>query len=748
MCVRAFITILFLTFIAVAQTNVLTANYDQHRTNANPTETILTPDTVGSGSFGKLGGFPVDGQIYAQPLYASGVQIASRGAKSVVYVATMNNSVYAIDADAPTDTTPLWQVNLGNPVPSAALFQFVDINPRVGILSTPVIDLARHAIYVVSDTFENGGPVFRLHALSLADGHEILNGPVMIAASVSAVDGSAVDFDPLWHLQRPGLALANGAIYIGFGSHGDTGPYHGWLIAYDATNLQHQVAVFNTTPNGTGGAIWQSGRAPAVDDAGNLYVVSGNGDFDGNTNFSGAVIKLSGSDLAVMDWYAPAAWQYLNANDLDVGSTGAILAPGGKLLVTGDKGGRLIHLDTGALGHVESRAGADAFKASPNVIFQLSLWESDQGVFVYQHDWHGPLKAYPVSGLDISETPASQNARTTNSIYQGMVVSSNGGAHAILWETTGNPRQAGVPGTLRAFDASDLTHELWNSDMQAADALGVFAKFALPLVANGRVYVPTFSNQLVIYGTLSARVDDGEDVGPQITSVLNGASLIQDSVSPGEVLAILGTNLGPDGLEGLHLDDSGQVTSELSGTRVYFDGIAAPLLYTSSSHVGTVVPFGVAGPSTRVVVQHNNHQSAQASVRVAPANPAVFSISGLGSGPGAILNQDGTVNSPNNPAAPGSVVAIFATGLGPTTPSSQDGEVAQGVLPAPSLPVSVRIGGLPASILYAGAAPGIVEGVFQLNVRVPEFVTTWDSNLVTLQVGNVISPSAITLAVQ
>ena len=488
---------------ALAQVNITTANYDIRRTNANPNETILTRGAVGGGSFGKLGSLPVDGQIYAQPLYASGVVITGKGVKNVVYVATMNNNVYAFDADAPSVTAPLWQVNLGTPVPGASLPEFVDIPTYVGILSTPVIDLGAQVIYVVSETFENGAPVFRLHALSLADGHQMPNSPVAITASAVGAGAASVNgivrFDPMWHLQRPGLALANGKIYIAFGSHGDTGNYHGWLLAYDASNLR-QLAAFNTTPNGIGGGIWQSGRAPAVDDSGNIFIVTGNGDFDGATNLGGCVIKLAGSDLSVLDWYTPADWQYLDANDLDVGSTGAILPPGAGFLVAGDKGGHVISLGAGALGHVESSPGLSSFKASASGIFELSLWQSDQGALLYQHDWHGVLKAYPLNNTTVLPTPVSQGTSVGDSLYQGMAISSNGSADGILWETTGDHSQPGGPGTLHAWNASDLTQELWNSSLQAADVLGSFAKFASPLVANGYVYVPTLSNQLVVYG--------------------------------------------------------------------------------------------------------------------------------------------------------------------------------------------------------------------------------------------------------
>jgi uncharacterized protein (TIGR03437 family) len=744
----------FLVWISAAQINVPTANYDNYRTNSNPNETILTPATVASG-FGKVGGFPVDGQIFAQPLYISGVQMLGVGAKNVVYVATMNDSVYAIDADAPGATSPLWQVSLGNPATTSVLPDAMDINPRIGILSTPVIDLASQVIYVVAETFENGAPVFRLHGLSLAAGQETFNGPVVISASVPGSGAESVNgivsFDPLWHLQRPGLALANGNVYVAFGSHGDAGPYHGWVMAYNASNLQQQAAVFNTTPNGSGGGIWQSGRAPAIDAAGNVYVASGNGDFDGITNLGGAMIKLAGANLSVIDWYTPVEWQYLDANDLDLGSTGGVLVsdggvPGGNLVVAGDKGGRLINLDSGAMGGIESSAGADDFQASPAGIFQVSVWQSAQGPLLYEHDWNGPLKAYPVGTVGISATPVLQGTWTGDSLYQGMAVSSNGGTGGIVWETTGDHSQPGVPATLHAWNASDLTQELWNSGMQPGEVLGVFMKFAIPLVANGRVYVPTASNQLVIYGLLPA--GGANEQGPQISAALNGASFIEDSLSPGEVVTILGANLGPASPADLALDGNGNVTNQLLGTQVFFDGVAAPLLYTSSSQVNAVVPYGVTATATQVTVQYGGLLSVPALVPVVPATPALFSFSGLGSGQALILNQDGSVNSSINPAAAGSVAVLYATGLGQTNPSGQDGVVVSAILPVPAASISVMIGGAPAQVLYAGAAPGMVSGIFQINVQIPANAPSGSNIPVLVQAGNAVSPGGATLAIQ
>jgi uncharacterized protein (TIGR03437 family) len=289
----------------------------------------------------------------------------------------------------------------------------------------------------------------------------------------------------------------------------------------------------------------------------------------------------------------------------------------------------------------------------------------------------------------------------------------------------------------------DLTQELWNSALQPGDSVGAFAKFATPLVANGRVYVPTFSNQLAIYGLFAS---EGE-TAPRITSVVNGGSMLTGPVSPGELIAIDGVNLGPGRLQSLHVDETGRVTNQVAGTQILFDGVAAPVLYTSFNQVGAVVPFGVNGLTTRVAVRSAGQQTAQVTLPVATSTPALFSLSGLGKGQGAILNMDGSVNSASNPAEAGTPIALFATGLGPSAPPGEDGKVAAGILPVPNLPVSVSIGGKSADVWYAGAAPGLVEGVFQINVRIPESTPSGAAIPVSVKAGDTASPDGITVAV-
>ncbi|HYL73422.1 MAG TPA: hypothetical protein VEU96_04420 [Bryobacteraceae bacterium] len=739
-----------------ASVQVLTANYDNERTNANLKETVLKPANVGKDTFGKIGSFPVDGQIYAQPLYVAGVQISGKGARNVVYVATMHNSVYAIDADTPGSITPLWRVNLGPSVPSSVL-DFSDILPEVGILSTPVIDPNRQVMYVVSDTMQGGAPVFRLHALSLADGREMLNGPVKIAASVAGEgmgsDNGTLPFAASEQLQRPGLVLANGKVYVAFGSHGDGGNFHGWMIAYDASDLR-RLAVFNSTPNTWGGSFWQAGRAPAVDRDGNLYASTGNGEFDGAYEFGDSVLKLSGKDLSLMDWYTPDNFQELIDSDSDLGSAGVILLPGANRLLTAGKAGDLMMVNGTSLGHLGpmNSATAQTVRASDAGVYNFALWNHAGGPMLYVQEPWGDLLAFRINDGRLEDTVTSRSAHRTDTLFAGVAVSADDTTEgtAIVWEITADYNARQIPGTVHAFDATDLSRELWSSDMvPARDTLGRFAKFVAPTVVNGRVYVPTFSGQLAIYGLLSDASPKTAAPDVQVTSVVNGASLMGDAVAPGEVVTIYGANMGPVMSASMQMSPNGQAASLLEDTLVTFDGIPAPLIYTSSAEVGAVAPFGIAGPATEVVVTYRGQSSPAYRMPVAPAAPALFSQDGTGGGQGAILNEDGTENSFEHTAAPGSVVTLYGTGLGQTTPAGEDGKVAGALpLPTPVLPVTVLIDGQLAEVIYAGAAPGMLQGFAQINVRIPAAVTPAYDLQVVVKVGAYASPAVITINVQ
>lgn len=736
--------------------SVLTANYDNSRTNANLSETTLTPGNVGPNSFGRLFALSVDGQIYAQPLYMAGLSVGG-ATHNVVFVVTMHNSVYAFDADAPA--APLWTVNLGPSIPSTTFDipdqPYTDIQPEIGILGTPVIDSSTGTLYVVAGTLASAGkggtaPQYSLHALDVRSGAERFGAPVGIGGSVTGVGDASINgvvtFDPSQHLQRPGLALSNGIVYIGFGSHADTAPFHGWLFAYSASDVSHELAVFNPTPNGSGGAFWHSGRAPAIDAAGNVYVVSSNGDTDGVTNFSDSMLRLNPNTLALADWFAPSDVQALNDTDDDLGALGTILIPNTSLAVTGGKAGKLFLLNQARLGNLNSTDSQVPQKFQPVTfgIFNAALWTRSNGnATIYLHGSNSPVQAYAFTGNVFTEQPASQSIASYNVPFQGMAISANGGRHGtgILWVITADAYPLPSTGTLRAYNADDLTSELWDSGMNSGDALGQFSKFANPTVANGKVYVPSGSQQLLVYG-----LSTGTNPAPAITAVTNAASYAAGPIAPGELLAIFGQNLGPANLVIGQWSPGSSLAEQAGGVEVTFNGIPAPVLYASSGAISTVAPFSIKSLSqVAIQVGADGVMSNVQNVPVAVAAPGIFSLDSSGRGPGAILNADYSLNSDQTPAAPGSMVMLYATGGGMTAGQNATGRTAAS---ASSLTasVSVTVGGEPVQVLYAGSAPGEANGVVQVNIQLPSDIT--GAQPVILTIGGISSPATVTVAIR
>src|SRR5450631_3419827 len=283
--------------LAYGQTQVLTEHNDVSRSGANTNETLLTPANVNFNTFGKLFTQSVDGYVVGQPLYLSAVKFTDGSTHNVVYVATQHDSVFAFEAD--NLQTPLWNVSFINPAAGITTVPISDYGcggtlfTEIGIVSTPVIDPAAGTLFVLGKTLENGAYIFRLHALSITTGADVIP-PTVISASVSINKGT-LQFNPAIQMQRPALLLENGAIYIGFGSNGcDTYAYNGWLFAYNAQTLQQESA-FLITPDGKRGSIWQGGSGPAVDADGNIYVATANGTYDGpagGNDYGDSVLKM------------------------------------------------------------------------------------------------------------------------------------------------------------------------------------------------------------------------------------------------------------------------------------------------------------------------------------------------------------------------------------------------------------------------------------------------------------------------
>ena len=497
---------------------VLTYHNDDARTGQNLSETVLTPANVNSSAFGKLISYPVDGYIYAQPLYVPSVTFPHKGGvHNVVYVATEHDSVYAFDADG-MSASPLWHRSFINfrtgigTVPTP-LVGTDDIKPEIGITGTPVIDPSTGTLYVVAKTINRAGVVqHHLHALDITTGKEKFGGPRLITASVHGTGDAnkhrKISFNALLANQRSALLLANGIIYIAFASHGDKGSYHGWLFAYTARGLG-RVAVLNSTPNGSKGGIWQGSNAPAVDANGNIYFGISNGTFDvdaGGSDYGDSLVRatLSKHTISIADYFTPFDESFLEGDDLDVGSSGALLLPDpgpAHLAVTADKNGTIYLLNRDSLGHFnpsdDSQIVQELFQVTGKVICPFAYFNNS----VYFVAVNGALTSIPLVG-GLFDTGAI-NVASPPVGFPGasLSISANGAADGIVWMIKDDAFNSG-PSILFAYDASDLS-ELYDSSQAPGgrDTAGFAVKFTTPTIANGRVYLGT-QTELDVYGLL------------------------------------------------------------------------------------------------------------------------------------------------------------------------------------------------------------------------------------------------------
>jgi uncharacterized protein (TIGR03437 family) len=716
------LVVLSLLSHASAQVNVTTYRNNLTRSGENLTETVLTPANVNAAQFGKIFSRPVDGQVYAQPLYLSGVAIPGKGVHNVVYVATEHDSVYAFDADSNIgpNAMPLWQISLidtaaGEVVPGVAdVLNCLTIAPEIGITGTPVIDPSTNTLYVVAMTRRDTQIFHRLHALDAASGAERAGSPVVIAASVPGTGDRAlsyssttVTFDPYFYKNRAGLLLLNGVVYTGWTSHCDSRTYHGWIIGYDTATLR-QVAVFNATPDGYQGSFWMGGSAPAADSQGNIYAVSGNGRFDadgGGVDFGDSVIKLSSPALGIVDYFTPFNQWDLDQQDIDLGSSGAVLLPDlagsanhPHLLVTAGKEGRIYLLDRDRMGGfnpdgdgqiVQSIQGAVGAVFGGPAYFNRALY------FAAEHD---TLKAFPISNAQIGTLPSSQSSLVFSHPGAVPVVSANVGANGIVWVV-----ESGYGGTLHAFDASNLSTELYNTQMNAArDTLGSFVKFSVPMVADGRVYVGT-GNSLAVFGLLRQ---------PAPAAILNAASLAPGGVAPGSLITIFGTGLAPATMAA----SGASLPRSLGGVTLLVNGTPAPLLFVSPQQINAQVPFEVAMGWAQATLEVENMPPVSITFPVMPASPGLFpNILNESSGGNAGVHE----NSPDNPANVESTVTVYLTGQGAVAPPVPTGDAAPaGTFAQAVFPVTATVGNRPATVTFAGLS-GQWAGLFQVSLIVP-----------------------------
>jgi len=510
--------------------SVLTQHNDNSRSGWNDNETALTTTNVNGQQFGQVFTVPVDDQVYAQPLVVGHVNIGD-SYHNVVLVATVNNTVYAFDGD---DGTLFWQKSFTAPgmrpprntdMTGACSGSYHDFSGNIGIVGTPVIDAATATMYFVARNTTGTTFVQFLHAVSILDGHEISGSPTQITAtSTGTGDGNVngvIAFDAQRQNQRQGLTLLNGVVYVTFSSHCDWGPYHGWILGYDASTVQQRV-VYNDTPNGYAGGMWESGTGMAADAEGNLYVVTGNGtvgdagDPTSPTNRGSSALKLTptGSTLRVASYFTPYNYQFLNDNDLDYGGMGALLIPNSALYLTGGKDGKLYLLNKDVMGDYlpssnQVQQVVPLGSNNVNMHCQAAYYKGSSKEFVYVWSENDPLRAIPFDRagnlLSAQSQVVSNAAGPTGQSGAVLSVSSNSSQEGtgILWASyayTGDAEHAVSPGILRAFDANDVSKQLWNNQLNPRDAAGNYAKFAAPTIANGHVYLPTFSNGVVVYG--------------------------------------------------------------------------------------------------------------------------------------------------------------------------------------------------------------------------------------------------------
>ncbi len=569
---QAFLCLLLLCSgaIALAQVNVYTRSYNNARTGANLEESILTPANVNSATFGKLFTVHTDGEVFAQPLYESGLSIAG-GTHNVVFVASMLNTVYALDADT---GAVLWTRNFGTPITPQNVESDQNISwaTGIGILGTPVIDPATNIMYFVSAyQYQGSGGTefaFRLNAIEAATGLPVHGSPVNITASYSDADlATPIVFNPQKQNQRPGLALANGNVYIAFGSHEDQPHYEGWVMAYSTSTLA-QTAVYVDTPIGVDGGIWNAGQAPAIDASGNLYLSTGNGSFGATPNnlvqTGNSFIKLSPT-LELLDYFTPSNSATLNGGDMDLGSSGVLLVPNTSYVLGGGKQGVLYLVDTTAMGGFNS--STDKVRQEFQAIYGQGTSHIHGTPVYFNSGQNGPstyvwgendvLRGFLFNSTTrfLSTTPfatSTMTAPVTNNDFAMpggfLSISANGNSNGIVWASTPYNADAVhqvVQGVLYAFNA-DTLKLLWSDKLDdARDEIGRFSKYCPPLVANGKVYVPNFgplgttdgSGSLVVYGlllpTLTVKVANAKmtqgaplpTLAGSVTGLVNGDTL-------------------------------------------------------------------------------------------------------------------------------------------------------------------------------------------------------------------------------
>jgi hypothetical protein len=660
--------------VVLAQLDIPTERYDDARLGANLLETQLDTSSVNVNGFGKVWSYTVSGSVYAQALYVRDVTIPGQGTHNVLYVVTMNDIVYAFDADSSTDT-PLLSFDITSEVPGSTPVPILDIIPfndniigNVGIESTPHIDLANNTMYLVARTREMDGtcgtpnPTFcqRLHALDITTFAEKAGSPVILGGNVACnpsggggacgLEGPGIlTFDPKIEDQRASIAYANGRVFIAWSGHSDQAQYHGWVMAYDATTLQ-QTMIFSSAPDGApfdGGGIWMAGRAPAVDAAGSVYYLTGNGKWDGVTNFGESFLKFGPTpDTPLLDWFTPSVYDFLNQVDLDLSGSGPILLPGTDLIIGAGKSGVFYMTHTANMGH-ESADDTNIVQVFDNSLHEGDndqikggpvYWNRNGGLGPWMYVWSDQcnhFNAYHFNGSTFDLPPVSQSTLLSPCGSSGgvLTLSANGSTpgSGIVWSSmpTNSDGNSGVHnGTLRAFDADNLNTELWNSNQNdARDDAGNWPKFSAPTVVNGRVYLASFPEDGVsdavvnVYGLLDVPPNFTMTAGPGNPGIVPGGS------------ATYTINLsGQNGFsDAVHLDVAGLPPNATASFAE--NDLTPPAQTTLTIQTDAGIPLGQYTFSVTATSGSLEHDFAEGLyVTDAPAGQGAISVDFVGSG--------------------------------------------------------------------------------------------------------------------
>ena len=618
---------LLLPIVSLAQTQVLvtTEHNDNSRTGQNVNETILTPANVNVSQFGKLFSYPVDGYIYAQPLYVPNVTIPGQGVHNVIYVVTEHDSVYAFDADSNTGSNGglLWHQSLINPAHGITTISAQDLNcegitPEVGITSTPVIDTSTNTMYVLTEMKVNGDIVHRLQALDIATDQEKYGAPVTIRAHFPGTgDGSSggiLTFDPAMELNRPGLLVDNGNIYITWSSNCDISPTHGWVLAYDKTTLR-QKSTWVTTSNGRLGGIWASGGGPAEDGSGNVFLSTGNGTFDTSgdpVDFGDSVVRLVGGHhyFTVADYFTPYDQATLYTNDKDVGSGGVLLLPdqpGPHVheLIAAGKEGSIYVIDRDNMGHYNPD---DNSQIVQNIVGQVG------GIFSTPAYWNGnvyfggfrdELKAFSLSGGLLSTTPTSESAIIFGAFGTTASVSSNGSSDGIVWALNTDARQNGGNEVLYAFDATNLGNELYDTTQNASrDTAGGAVKFAKTTIANGKVYVGA-AQQLSVYGRLIPAAA-APTYSPAWGTYISAQTVTISDATPGAIIYYTTDGSQPTTSSPVYTEpisvSATTTVKAIATASLYLNSPVSEAVYTITTGGGGAVNYGNGFDSTNLAI--------------------------------------------------------------------------------------------------------------------------------------------------